>query len=203
MIKFFIFDLGKVLIDFDFKFAVQKLRKSGSIDWKKIPALFRNSSLSEKWDKGLLSSQEFYDAIQKELRLSIQMSEFISIWNDIFTEKREMIELARFLNRKNKVFILSNTNPWHADHIRNNYQWIKEFEFIASCDVKLLKPDPEIYRLTLKKAGHEPSETIYVDDIKEYADSARTLGIDAILFKSTRQLLRELKKRNIHHASKD
>jgi putative hydrolase of the HAD superfamily len=197
MIKLFIFDLGKVLLHFDFKPAIEKLSKITPIDFLKVDALFRNSKFAEDWDKGLLSSEKFYSKIQETLHLPLTMDEFIPIWNDIFEEKKEMISLALRLKQNYKVVILSNTNPWHADYIRERYSWINNFDFFTSCDLHLMKPDPEIYNAVLKKAGAAPSETVYIDDLEPLINGAKKIGIDAILFQNSRHLFDELKKRKI------
>ena len=118
MVKLFIFDLGKVLIDFDFKIAVKKLMPYGKIDPMGIFHLFRNSQLTHNWDKGLVPPEEFFSELKKDLHLSIGMKEFIPIWNDIFTEKKEMIDWALSLRKKYNVVILSNTNIWHVEHLK-------------------------------------------------------------------------------------
>jgi putative hydrolase of the HAD superfamily len=198
MIKLVLFDLGKVLIDFDFKIALEKLRQRCSLNWIKVHSLFRDSRLAEEWDKGLLAPEEFFATIQKELKLPLDMEEFKAIWNGIFAEKKDMIDLALSLTKKKKVVILSNTNPWHADYLRKNFFWLRSFQgMIASCDVKLMKPDPAIYRKALELASVEPAETLYIDDIPEFVKVGRQLGMDAILFKGHSQLLEDLKSRNL------
>ncbi len=193
-----IFDLGKVLIDFDFNIAIAKLDKFAPIDRAKVMALFMNSKLARDWDRGMLNPKQFYAIIKKELNLPIEMDEFIPIWNDIFSPKEEMIDLALRFAKNHKTVIVSNTNPWHSQHIMKKYHWLKEFkEFIASCEVKLLKPDHEIFHLTLSRADASPKKTLYIDDIQENIVSATKLGIDAIQFKSHTLLLDELKIRGV------
>jgi putative hydrolase of the HAD superfamily len=187
-----------VLIDFDFKIAIGRLQERCPVNLVKVHNLFRDSELSLQWDRGFLSSERFYETIQSELDLPLSLEEFKPFWNEIFAEKKEMIELARSLRGKRKIFVLSNTNPWHIDHLKERYGWLGEFDqVIASCDVRLMKPDPQIYRLALERAGVEPSETFYVDDIPAYVDSARALGIDAVLFKDYAGFLKEAARRGL------
>lgn len=196
MIQLFIFDLGKVLLDFDFDIAIRRLQKVQSPDRNKIYDLFCNSPLAKNWDKGIISANEFFGMIQKELNLKIKMDDFKIIWNEIFSEKTEMIQLARHLHRQKKVALLSNTNPWHAEYVKKYYPWILEFDrFVASCDVQLLKPDTEIYSLVLRQLQAEPSETIYIDDIPSNVAGAKKLGIDGLVFKGIHPLIQDLKLR--------
>ena len=61
----------------------------------------------------------------------------------------------------------------------------------------MMKPEPEIYRLALKKADASPEETFYIDDIAENVAAARRLGIDAVRFKDYASIMKEIEKRNL------
>ena len=196
--RLILLDVGKVLIDFDFRIAVKNLQKLFPVDMFKVVRLFKTSSLADDWDKGLISPEQFFRQVQKEMGLPIDMDRFASIWNGIFTEKPEMIALAQSLNQNYKVFLLSNTNPWHAEYLRKNFPWTTRFDgFIASCEVRLLKPDPEIYRLALKKAGAAAEETFYIDDMSENVRAAKKLGMGVHLFSGHPALLADLRKKNL------
>jgi putative hydrolase of the HAD superfamily len=198
MIKLFIFDLGKVLVDFDFSIAIERLQKRTPINPLKIYSLFRNSDLAHHWDKGLISEEVFFQTIQSELQLPLKLEEFKSIWNEIFTEKKEMVELSCSIAKKNKTVILSNTNIWHAEYLKSHYSWMNQFDaFIASCDVQLLKPDPAIYHLVLKKYGVSPSEAVYIDDVAEFVSAAKKIGIQGWVYENCSQIVTQLKNASI------
>ncbi len=198
MIQLAIFDLGKVLIDFDFTVAIQRIRKVQPLDLFKVKSLFQNSALARRWDKGLVPEQEFYSQVSHALKLTTTLEEFRVIWNEIFTEKREMIELAGQFRQRGKTAVISNTNPWHAEYIRRTYPWINSFDhFIASCDVHLLKPDPRIFQIALEKTGIHAENALYLDDIEENVRAARELGINSFHFTGYKSLAKELKDRGI------
>ena len=198
MTRAVIFDLGRVLIDFDFKIAVERLKKRCPVDMLKLLTFFSLHSPAVDFDRGTLDETAFFAAIQKELNFPVSMEEFTGFWNEIFTEKREMVELAKGLRKKMKVGILSNTNPWHVGHLREKHGWVFEFDaFVASCEVKLMKPDPEIYRLILRKLGVGPEDAFYVDDIEKNVAAARELGMDAVRFTGYESFFEEVKKRGL------
>jgi putative hydrolase of the HAD superfamily len=198
MTRLVLFDVGKVLIDFDFAIAVRRLRDLFPVNLAKMIAFFRNSPLVENWDRGLVSPEYFFREVRREMNLPIEMERFAGIWNEIFTEKVDVISLALSLKKNYKVVLLSNTNPWHASHLRKNYPWIKLFDaFVASCEVSLLKPDPEIFKLALRKANVEPGEAFYIDDAPENVRAAKKLGIDSHRFRNFEGLMREVKKRRL------
>src|SRR3989338_5120879 len=102
MINFILFDLGKVLIDFDFKIAVSNLRKHCRVDLFKVQALFYKSSFAKDWDRGLLSPEQFYGTVKEKLNLPLEIEEFMPIWNGIFSENTEMVQFARGIGKKKK-----------------------------------------------------------------------------------------------------
>ena len=195
---FFIFDLGRVLLDFDFSLAQRVLEKHHGVPADRMRIVLEDVQLLHDWDRGVMTSRQFYQKLCRAFGLDLPMPEMRTIWNEIFTEKKEMIQLARRILRKKNAVILSNINPWHADYIRQQYAWVLEFkEFITSCDLNMRKPDPEIYRWAMKKHGAKPEHTLYFDDIAEFVQSARQVGIDGILFKDHARLAAELKKRGL------
>ncbi len=65
---------------------------------------------------------------------------------------------------------------------------------VISCDVSMRKPDPKIYKLTLKKLSLNPKEVILIDNQKWNIAPAKRMGMKTILFKNTEQTIRILKK---------
>jgi FMN phosphatase YigB (HAD superfamily) len=68
---------------------------------------------------------------------------------------------------------------------------------VFSCEVGALKPDPRTYRAALAALDVEPGETVFVDDVPTNVCGARALGLDAILFRGTAPLRRELARRGL------
>ena len=196
MIKAVIFDLGRVMIDFDFRIAVERLKKRCPVNMLKLLDFFTARSPAADFDRGVLDEKTFFEMIQEEMNFPISMEEFIVFWNEIFTEKKEMVDLAKSLKGKYKIGILSNTNPWHLRQLKKKHGWVFDFDaFVASCEVKMMKPDPEIYKLILGKLGARPEETFYVDDIEENVAAAKNLGMDAVRFRDYESFFEEAKKR--------
>ena len=53
---------------------------------------------------------------------------------------------------------------------------------VVSCEVKTVKPEPEIYEILLSKFGLEPSETLFIDDRQANIETAAALGFATCLF---------------------
>ena len=96
------------------------------------------------------------------------------------------------------MILLSNTNAIHFPWIQQTYPLLRHFhDLVLSYEVKAMKPHPDIYRAAIARAGCRPEECFYTDDIAEFVEGARALGIDAVQFENAAQLERELRAREI------
>ena len=103
------------------------------------------------------------------------------------------------LARRYRLVLLSNTNALHFAMIRANYgRLIRHFhDLVLSYEVGAMKPNRKIYDTAVARAGCEPGECFYTDDIAEYIEAARALGIDAVQFESREQIERAMRARAI------
>jgi putative hydrolase of the HAD superfamily len=63
---------------------------------------------------------------------------------------------------------------------------------VWSCQLGVVKPNPELYRHALAKLGTQPEETLFIDDKRPNIEAARALGIQAIQFSSVERLRQDL-----------
>ncbi len=63
---------------------------------------------------------------------------------------------------------------------------------VDSCDVGLRKPDPAIYRLTCERLGVAPEAAVFLDDTRRHVESARQVGLQAILVRDPWDAIAEL-----------
>lgn len=115
----------------------------------------------------------------------------------------ELIEWIDILKKKGyKVALLSNTSglvfrEYHKEFFDRDFETYFDSVIISS-EVKMLKPNRDIYEYTLQKLNTRPNETLLIDDSKRYLDSAKLLGINAILFTCNSNLKQELSEFNIN-----
>ena len=65
---------------------------------------------------------------------------------------------------------------------------------VFSCQVKQIKPEPDIYQTLIKRYNLDPQKSVFLDDRKENCEAARKQGIHAIQFESFKQAAAELEK---------
>jgi HAD superfamily hydrolase (TIGR01509 family) len=107
-------------------------------------------------------------------------------------------ELFEELSTRCRLGLLSNTDPIHAAHLERHFSFVRYFPVrIYSNVVGTSKPSPAIYHAALRALEVAPSEALYIDDIEEFAEAARQLGMDAMRFESATQLDEELARRGL------
>ena len=84
MIKAVIFDLGNVLVDFDYSIAAKRIKHFSSINIKDIPKLLISSKITKVFEEGKISPGDFFLHIKSLLKLDISYEAFVPIWNEVF-----------------------------------------------------------------------------------------------------------------------
>jgi len=196
--KAIILDLGKVLIDFDFRRGYQALEGLCPYAAFEIPQRLAATDLVERFETGLIEPRDFVLQFSRILGLRVEYHHFCRIWSSIFTEPLIPERMLEALAARYRLLLLSNTNAIHFEMIRESYPLLRHFHhWILSYEVHAMKPRSEIFQAAIERAGCRPEECFYTDDIAAYVEAARRLGIDAVQFESREQLERELTARNI------
>lgn len=187
--KLIIFDLGKVLIDYDLsristKFhSLTKLKSIYSRDYIHNLLFNYEDGLTNLYDKGMVTDEEFFTLIKDKFQLELNYNDFIPIWNNIFYEMPEMKDTVSKLKNSYPLYILSNVNSLHFNYIKDRFDILDLIdEMILSYQVKTRKPEKEIYDIAVKKSGFSPSEILFIDDREINIDSARKLGMKGFVF---------------------
>ena len=193
----FIFDLGKVLVDFDYSIAAIKIAARSAKAPEDLHAFLGSSPLLADYECGRLNREQFYQAIRAAIGFRGDLAEFGSHFADIFSEMPGTIALHAELRRRGfKTFIFSNTNDLAIEHVRRNFPFFKNFDgYIFSYEVGAMKPAAKIYEAMEKMCGRSGADLIYLDDRAENIAAGVGRGWRAIVYESpekTRQTLAAL-----------
>lgn len=199
MIRTIIFDLGKVLVPFDFRLGYERIAPLAGCKASDVPVRLRENDLVTRFESGLIEPQAFVDEVSRMFKLKLSYEEFGEIWSCIFLPETLIPEsLVEALHRRYRVVLLSNTNGIHFPMVQDRYPILRHFdEYVLSHEVRALKPSPKIYEAAVRAAQCRPEECFFTDDIPAYVEGARKYGIDAVQFQSADQIERELKKRGV------
>src|SRR5262245_40253237 len=117
--KVVIFDLGKVLVDFDYSIAVRRIAARGRITAAELGELVAHSPLLPRYEMGLLSSEEFYREVCAVTGFCGDLDEFSLSFGDIVVPIQPMVELHDALRKLGvPTYIFSNTNELAVRYIR-------------------------------------------------------------------------------------
>jgi putative hydrolase of the HAD superfamily len=199
MIKTIIFDLGKVIIPFDFQRGYDRMAPLCSYSPAEIPERLRTCDLVSRFEEGKIAPEDFVRELSSILELKASYEEFCGIWSAIFLPDTLIPEsLLVALKKRYRLVLLSNTNAIHFDMVWDAYPLLRHFDhLVLSYRVGALKPSPAIYAEALRHAHCEPQECFFTDDIPAYVEGARQAGIDAVQFQNREQIERELKDRGV------
>ena len=189
MIKTIIFDFGDIFINLDKSATPAQLKQFGV---KNLPDSIL--SANQEYEKGLLSSEEFFNSYKKEFT-SIKKDNFLKAWNAILVDfPKYRLEFIKKLaaEKDYQLILLSNTNEIHIDWVKENISFFNEFQqcfdaFYLSYEINFRKPDANIYEYVLQQHNLKPEECLFIDDTTENTDAAAALGINIWNLEPTRE----------------
>ena len=199
MIKTVIFDLGKVIIPFDFKRGYQRLEEVCAYPAAEIPRRLATTDLVERFESGLVEPEDFVAQLSRILELRVGYDQFCEIWSSIFLPDPLIPEsMLEGLAKRFRLILLSNTNAIHFRMLEQTYGLFRHFHArVLSYQVGALKPSPVIYREAIARAQCRAQECFFTDDRADFVEAAKGEGMDAVQFESCAQLERELRARGI------
>jgi putative hydrolase of the HAD superfamily len=185
-----IFDIGNVLLSFDFGRVLRRILPHCGVG----PADFSTRLEPVKMDleSGRISAEEFLDRASVALDYRGERAELVRAWQEIFEPIEHTHRLVEGLASRLPLYLLSNTNNLHAEYFMGEYPVFRHFkDRVFSHEAGLMKPDPEIYRHALEKFGLDAGEACLVDDLAVNVEAARGQGIRSHQYHAGRHELLE------------
>jgi len=189
-VKNLIFDLGGVILDLSVDTSLSSFANLSGIEKSTVKRLFASSPEFELYEKGGISNEEFRAFVKKLYSIDAPDETLDACWNAMllgFPKKK--LELLETLKVKYNVYLLSNTNDIHLQHINNillpqvnHHTSLDDFFHRAyySHRMKKRKPDAEIFEQVLSEGNFVPSETLFLDDNQSNVEGAAKLGIKTV-----------------------
>jgi epoxide hydrolase-like predicted phosphatase len=190
-IRAIVFDIGGVLEITPDTGVTQKWEqrlqlKPGELD-ERIANVWRDDSLGKCTEED----------VQQSLReiLGMYQAQIDEFWHDVWEEYLGTlnIELATYfssLRPRYKTALLSNSFVGARSREQERYHFAEMTDLIIySHEVGIAKPDPRIFELTCERLDVQPAELIFLDDLQQHVNAARSVGIHAILFQENAQAI--------------
>jgi putative hydrolase of the HAD superfamily len=186
-------DLGNVLVFHDDLELFARIAAFGA-----VTAAGARDALAPLWQRfhvGELAGDALRSAVCGIAGRELGEREFLALWNSHFRIHDEVLPLVEGLLGRVKLLLLSNTEAFHFEHLRPRLPILSRFDgLVVSHEVGLAKPDPEIFREALRRAGTRPEATAYFDDVPRYVEASRALGIEGRVFSDAAAFRRDLRE---------
>ncbi len=203
IIKAIIFDLGGVVIDFDFSNFINKIITQSPLNKPQTPIMLEFFRQSDIYHQGKMSNAQFYHLACDLLQVcTLDQADFFKAFNSIISGfNPNVTELIKDLHNIGlyKLIALSNINSSHWEYlVAKNWGFIEYFdELVLSHEIQLIKPQPKIFEYVIQKAGCKPKEIAFIDDGLNNIRSAESFGIRGIKYTKFEDLIEELHKLEI------
>ncbi|HEX4488872.1 MAG TPA: HAD family phosphatase [Terriglobales bacterium] len=192
-----IFDYGEVLCYPPHSEEIARMADIFRVEPKSFPALWQKNRPG--YDLGDYTPATYWEMLASDAKVKVTPEQLAAL-SDLDSEmwgheNPRMVEwVHRIAAAGIKTALLSNMHPEMVSYIRKKFAWLNNFKpAIFSADVRMVKPDPAIYRHTLKELGVAAENTMFIDDREVNIKAARALGIHAIQMKSMAQLVEDVK----------
>ncbi|CRY83601.1 glucose-1-phosphatase [Yersinia intermedia] len=180
----YIFDLGNVIVDIDFKRVLGVWSKLSSVPLATLSERFTMGEVFQQHERGEVSDEEFAHQLSDEMGLSLSFEQFAEGWQAVFVALRpEVITIMQKLREEgHRVVVLSNTNRLHCNHWPQYYPEVAAAadHMYLSQDLGMRKPEARIYQHVLNAENIPADQAVFFDDVEANIVAARIVGITAI-----------------------
>ena len=190
-----LFDLGRVVIDFDLARTLKAWAVELGSDPAATMARLAGKDTFHRYETGHVTDAEFFAAVREVLGLQLSDAEFRAGWNAIFIG--EMPGIGPLLARAAQhlpLYALSNTNDAHIAHFSEHYAHLLVHfrKLFLSSRIGMRKPNAEAYDHVVKEIGVAPERIVFFDDLAENIEAARQHGLKAVHVRSSADVARAL-----------
>ncbi len=175
MVDAIIFDIGNVLLRFDFSLVTQRIAPFCSTAESSIHSLL--APLKDELESGRIEGEAFLQEASRIIGYTGERSLFRAAWQEIFTPIEATHRLVEQLHHTRPLFLLSNTNDLHAEYFLSRYPVFARFQdAVYSHECGLMKPAASIYEHALGKFGLRAEQVFFIDDLAPNVEAARAAG---------------------------
>jgi putative hydrolase of the HAD superfamily len=170
-----LFDIGNVLVRFDFTVAAQRFAAQSTANTEQVLSLL--SPFKDDLESGRISDDDFITQSIARIGFRGTREDFIRTWSDIFTENAPMTAAVEELASEHPLYLLSNTSGLHKEWLFATFPVFRHFAGgIFSHEARSMKPHEPIFHAAVAAFGLDPSSTFYIDDLADNIATARRLG---------------------------
>ncbi len=192
--KAVVFDLGKVLLEFDFQIFARNLSAQSEMSADDIMEKVVGSDVLVEYEYGRTSSEDFYRQVKELSGYTGDYGNFENLFGEIFTEIPEMVALQRQLRGSGiPCYIFSNTNEIAIRIVRRQFEFFANFDgYVYSYEHLAMKPEASLYKVVEEVVGKTGQDLVFIDDKGENIQAAKEQGWHGIVHQQPDETRRQL-----------
>ncbi len=188
------FDMGNVLLYFSHELMCQNIAQLIGLPAADVRRLLLVEGWLWRLERGEITEQHLQVELARNTGSEIDLTALRFATADIFRLNESIVPVLHRLKRQGlRLVLLSNTSITHLRFIEERFSVLELMDDrVTSFEARAMKPEDQIFQAALERAGCEPQECFYTDDIPAYVKKAESLGIHAHLYTNTDALLQSL-----------
>jgi putative hydrolase of the HAD superfamily len=164
---------------------IDAFKEAGFEDVEKQIRAFNHQGIFQQFEAGDITAEEFRNAIRENIQTALTDEEIDDYWSRMLLDiPCEKLKLILELREKYMVYLLSNTNHIHWNHVcKHAFDYhsfrVEDYfeETYLSYEMHDAKPNKSIFEKMLSEANLLPEETLFIDDSEANCQAAASLGI--------------------------
>jgi putative hydrolase of the HAD superfamily len=199
-ISLILFDLNGVLYRYHREARITFLAFLSHKTWDSIEAAIWKSGYEDSGDTGALDEAAYLRGFGEKIGYDLSEKQWLGALEVSIEPVLATLDLLPRIKAETKLAVLTNNNLLVRRHFATLFSDIAPLvgdRAHVSAEFGSRKPDPEVYRLCLRKLGVPPSSVLFVDDIAANVEGARQAGLQAFEFTGPSQLEAELRRRGL------
>lgn len=189
-VKNLIFDLGGVILDLSVDHTLESFSRLSGLNKDRVQEIYTSAPGFLQYEKGEIEDAEFRNFVRETFSISASDKELDECWNAMLRGIPAVkLDLLLRLQSEYQVFLLSNTNGIHIEHINNvilsasgDGKQLDDYFHRAyySHRMRKRKPDAEIFEQVIEENNLVPEQTLFLDDYAINIEGARAVGIKTV-----------------------
>jgi 2-haloacid dehalogenase len=199
-----VFDLGGVLIDWDPRYLYRKIFVDDPATMEWFLETVCPGSWNVEQDRGRPWDEAIAEATARHPDRAAEIAAYRARWHEMISGPiHDTVAILERLH-SDGVPLYAITN-WAGDtfaETRERYEFLSLFRgIIVSGDLRMLKPDPEIFHALRDQYGVDLTRSVFIDDSAKNVVGARAVGMQALHFTSPAGLATDLAALGFHAAA--
>lgn len=192
-----LFDFGDVIATFDPAFRAAEFARLTGLSPEEVLSRLSTDDFWTETDRGVFSGAEMERRIGELLGQDFTHEELLRLQAAAFTVRPEMLEMARAVTRRSRTGILTNNAPLLLEAFPIHFPEVARLfdPLLFSFQFGRVKPERELFEAVHRRLGVSRGGIVFIDDNPVHVDSARSVGWDAVRFRSAQQLREALVER--------